>query len=511
VVPSPHRIRTFCRTLSRIGPAGLGILLVSCAEDGTGIGPDAGAVASVSISAVGSTVFAVGDSLRLQVSTLNPLGESIAGSPVLWSSADVDVARVDPTGLVTGIGPGQTEITARSGGELGHIALTVEPRPAEGIDPPTPVPPVVLTNWYLPVGFPGTPYSHRIDASGGAGAKHFEVVGGALPTGISLDPVKGTLTGVPHTPGTAHFRVRVRSGGTETARPYALSVSTVPASGYNIALVNVSGTLPSPAVSRALDEGVARWEAIIASNLPTFTVPAAGIPAELCQGHGAKLRPGEEIEDLAILIDLGTLNGPLASAGPCGYYFIPPSPVPYVLSTGSIRFDLGEMSRLDAGQLRGVVIHEIGHVIGIGSLWQFGGRGFLVGEGEADPHFVGSSGVAAYHGLGGSHPHVPVENTGGSGTRDAHWRESVFRTEIMTGYLEGPGVHMPLSTLTIGAVADLGYEVNPEAADGYALPGSAPAAVAAQGERISLDGDLVREPFLVELPGGEVRMFTPPR
>jgi hypothetical protein len=29
---------------------------------------------------------------------------------------------------------------------------------------------------------------------------------------------------------------------------------------------------------------------------------------------------------------------------------------------------------------------------------------------------------------------VPVENSGGSGTRDAHWRESEFGNEVMTGY-----------------------------------------------------------------------------
>ena len=30
---------------------------------------------------------------------------------------------------------------------------------------------------------------------------------------------------------------------------------------------------------------------------------------------------------------------------------------------------------------------------------------------------------------------VPVENTGGPGTSDSHWRETVFRSEMMTDSL----------------------------------------------------------------------------
>jgi hypothetical protein len=62
-----------------------------------------------------------------------------------------------------------------------------------------------------------------------------------------------------------------------------------------------------------------------------------------------------------------------------------------------------------------------------------------------------------------------VENTGGSGTADAHWRESVFGKELMTGYYN-PGSPNPLSRVTVGAMADLGYLVNMNAADSYSPP-----------------------------------------
>ena len=47
------------------------------------------------------------------------------------------------------------------------------------------------------------------------------------------------------------------------------------------------------------------------------------------------------------------------------------------------------------------------------------------------------------------------------------WRESVFQTELMTGY-SSPG-NDPISRVTIGALEDLGYEVNYNAADNYSL------------------------------------------
>jgi hypothetical protein len=53
------------------------------------------------------------------------------------------------------------------------------------------------------------------------------------------------------------------------------------------------------------------------------------------------------------------------------------------------------------------------------------------------------------------------------GTRDSHWSENVFGSEIMTGYV-GPGSNMPISRVTVGSLADIGYSVNYAAADVYA-------------------------------------------
>ena len=86
-------------------------------------------------------------------------------------------------------------------------------------------------------------------------------------------------------------------------------------------------------------------------------------------------------------------------------------------------------------------------------------------------------GVGAYGAFGGSGG-APVENcaTGvpsscGKGTWYGHWREATFRNELMTGYISASG--NPMSTMTIGALRDLGYAVDASKADGYSLPSNA--------------------------------------
>jgi len=111
-----------------------------------------------------------------------------------------------------------------------------------------------------------------------------------------------------------------------------------------------------------------------------------------------------------------------------------------------------------------VILHEMGHVIGIGVIWD--NKGFLNGAGGADPRFTGPGATDEYQAIFGVlDPNVPVENTGGPGTRDSHWREADFDNELMTGWLNS-GTN-PLSRITVASLADLGYVVDMGAADDY--------------------------------------------
>ena len=118
--------------------------------------------------------------------------------------------------------------------------------------------------------------------------------------------------------------------------------------------------------------------------------------------------------------------------------------------------------------------NEIGHVLGIGTICSLKNflRGCSSGMNFPNPVYLGENAQREFATLieeGTSRP-VPVANRGGQGTRCGHWREDVFGNELMTGFLDTGS--NPLSRPTIGALEDLGYEVNYEAADVYQIPTS---------------------------------------
>jgi len=137
---------------------------------------------------------------------------------------------------------------------------------------------------------------------------------------------------------------------------------------------------------------------------------------------------------------------------------------------GDIIFDSDDLLETQAaGELYSTALHEMAHVLGFGSIWA--DKGLLDTTDPNDPEFTGAQAVAAYNSIFNLNPAatgVPVEDIGGSGTADSHWRETVLGNELMTGFLnDGDN---PLSIITIASMADLGYTVNFNAADPYTKP-----------------------------------------
>ena len=93
-----------------------------------------------------------------------------------------------------------------------------------------------------------------------------------------------------------------------------------------------------------------------------------------------------------------------------------------------------------------------------------------------DTHFRGEAAIAAFNRVGGTSyagEKVPAENDTrryGRGALDTHWRESVFGAELMTTAVVIEDGSEPLSEVTIAALKDLGYEVDPNRAQRYRLP-----------------------------------------
>jgi hypothetical protein len=266
-------------------------------------------------------------------------------------------------------------------------------------------------------------------------------------------------------------------------------------------------TTMTPTQQAAFTNAAAKWESIIFGDVPDIQVT---IPPGSC-GTGS---PGlnEIIDDIVIFAIIDSIDGPgkiLGQAGPCFVRNFKHIPV-----VGVMQFDSADVANLIAGGSFGLVIqHEMGHVLGYGTIWQ--ADGLLANpsgcDTTIDAHFTGSQALAAFDGIGGANyvasAKVPVENHGGPGTCDAHWRESVFKNELMTGFLNiGSN---PLSLETIGSMGDLGYLVTYSAADPYVL--SLMALRAETSPAIILRNDIMRLPIKVLDPSGRVVGTLPPR
>ena len=79
---------------------------------------------SVVVSPLADTV-ALGDTLRLVATAYDENGHQVQGATFIWSSTDVSVARVDGSGLVTGVAEGAATISATAGAARGTAEITV--------------------------------------------------------------------------------------------------------------------------------------------------------------------------------------------------------------------------------------------------------------------------------------------------------------------------------------------------------------------------------------------------
>jgi hypothetical protein len=259
--------------------------------------------------------------------------------------------------------------------------------------------------------------------------------------------------------------LRATSGGFS-----ALLTATVSTS-YTVDLRFYGTPMPDAAAS-AFTAAAARIGGAVVGDVPDVNVTS--IDLTQCGATGVTI-PAGILHDVVIYAAVAPIDGAgkiLAFSGPC---FIRQSAGgvsdPRTI-IGVMEFDSDDIQNLiNNGSLREVIQHEMLHVVGLGTLWNV--KNLLLGAGTVDSRYVGTMGVNACIGLGGSTicpTSVPVENSGGPGTADGHWRETTFGNELMTGFINA-GVN-PLSAMSIQSLGDLGYVVNQAAADPYTIPGT---------------------------------------
>lgn len=251
--------------------------------------------------------------------------------------------------------------------------------------------------------------------------------------------------------GTGTYEISLDGPGVPPPPPPPPAAPPAPVSQFQIEVRFLDNNL-SAGQRAAFQSAAARWSQIIIGDLPAATTDV-GV-----------------VDDLVIDVTAPYIDGAygiLGQAGPTGI-----RAGSYLPARGMMQFDSADLAFMEqSGQLVNVILHEMGHVLGIGTLWEL--KGLVQGAGSSNPTFTGSAAMQAYSeifGLSGPTA-VPLANTGSAGTRDSHWRESIFDNELMSGFLNASEAN-PISRVTIGSLQDLGYQVNMAAADNYTAPGS---------------------------------------
>src|SRR5215204_641489 len=393
------------------------------------------------------------------------LSPTITDAAVSWTSSDPDVAGVSSTGVVTAAGSGSAQVTATAGPASAIAEVTVAQTPVavekdlgDGqsvvAGQPVPTAPSVLVTDANHNPVPGVQVTFEVTSGRG------QVTTGVVATDNSGIAQVGSW--IPGSKG-ANVLTATAAGAGISGNPVTFTATGT--SAFDIEVQFLSSATASQ--RQAFTDAQERWESLITGDLENIPLETL---AEDCGPGSPALN--QTIDDLVIFVTLGNIDGPggvLGSAGPC---FIRNSNNLSVL--GAMIFDKQDLANIeDAGLLQTVILHEMGHVIGFGSLWPTMGLladPSLPPANGTDPHFTGAQSITAFNQVGGSTytgGKVPVEDIGGEGTADGHWRESIFINELETGFIDlGEN---PLSIVTVSSLADQGYVVNKVGADPFSL------------------------------------------
>lgn len=232
--------------------------------------------------------------------------------------------------------------------------------------------------------------------------------------------------------------------------------------------VNFQGVAPSASQQAAFTNAAAAWMGRISGYRGAMSVPSITINATVEPDDGVGGTLGSAGPNLVSIQDEDGVAGGARFA---------------LVTEGSMNFDSADIDNLEAGGSLGIVIeHEMGHVLGIGTLWNtdsiggvYAGTQSLYVENSGQ--FTGAGAVNQWQTeFGQADAFVPVELSGGPGTANGHWNEvdngagltgiaqvgapaNDMRNELMTGWLNSPAF---VSQMTLESLGDIGYTVIPE-------------------------------------------------
>ena len=148
------------------------------------------------------------------------------------------------------------------------------------------------------------------------------------------------------------------------------------------------------AQKNAFKSAADRWTKVIVGDVPSV------------------LADGEMIDDLLILAQGVNIDGPGQILGQAGPTHLRPASAgvnAFLPAKGIMSFDTADLAQMQSnGTLLDVITHEMGHVVGIGTIWT--NKGLLVGGTTLNPTFKGTNAKTEYGILKSTGPvAVPVE------------------------------------------------------------------------------------------------------
>jgi hypothetical protein len=365
----------------------------------------------------------------------------INGLPVTWGSGTPSVATISASGLVTGVANGPTTVTATVGGVQGNTTVTVSGGISVGSITVAPLGPLSGNATTTAVATVLDPSNNVIGAA---------VQWSSTNPMVARVAADGTVQALGN--GTTNIKATIGAVNGQAA----LTVNQV-AQAFTIEVRPL--TAMSAGATAAFAAAAARWALVIRGDEPDVVLNNKDVSG--CVSGVPNLT--ETIDDVVIYATVAPIDGVggiLGQAGPC--FSRSGSLHAYI---GRMTFDAADVASMEAnGTLTPVILHEMGHVLGIGTNWS----AFLANPAPSnpdpagDPTFTGPNAQWAFQNLGTGYGGaiVPVENCCGAGTRNSHWRESVLVRELMTGFVSAPGVIDPLSPLTSASLIDIGYVVD---------------------------------------------------
>ena len=219
--------------------------------------------------------------------------------------------------------------------------------------------------------------------------------------------------------------------------------------------------LASPALATPFVINVNFTGGLTASQQSVFTT-AANTWMSLLPNY----QTGISISPLTINASGVNIDGPGGVLGSAGPNTLVSSSGFWLAGTGSMQFDTADLTNLETnGSLTAVILHEMAHVMGFGTLWT-SNNVYVNGSG----HYTGANALATYRtefNLPGA-AFVPVELGGGSGTANGHWDEvdgggsatgrvsalGDMQFELMTGWLNSSSY---ISKTTVQSFVDIGF------------------------------------------------------